>query len=86
MKYESKKNLNWCKLAEALHRQWRIQGRGLRGQPPFIFRPNRGQDRTSHPLSQSLDEPLSEGLDRPLIDIPYMYVAYQKGKSLVEIQ
>lgn len=44
MKYESKKNLNWCKLAEALHRQWRIQGRGLRGQPPFIFRPNRGQE------------------------------------------
>ena len=28
--------------------------------------------------SQSLDEPLSEGLDQPLIDIPYMYVAYQK--------
>ena len=44
MKYESKKNLNWCKLAEALHRQWRIQERGLRGQPPFIFRPNRGQE------------------------------------------
>lgn len=40
----------------------------------------------SHPLSQSLDEPLSEGLDRPLIDIPYLYVAYQKGKSIVEIQ
>lgn len=40
----------------------------------------------SHPLSQSLDEPLSEGLDQPLIDIPYLYVAYQKGKSLVEIQ